>query len=127
MVSEALILLLEGFPIACLLRLPPLGLFVAEDLLPNPVPPFGFRPLSPKGLPQDSDTECPLGLDISGCTGRVRSLSGEGNLTSCVLRAGLCARVSFADETSRFTLASTFARTVQHVHVRVQTCFLYFA
>ena len=70
--------------------------FVAEDLLPNPVPPFGFRPLSPKGLPQDSDTECPLGLDISGCTGRVRSLSGEGNLTSCVLRAGLCARVSFA-------------------------------
>ena len=32
-----------------------------------------------------------------------------------------------ADETSRFTLASTFARTVQHVHVRVQTCFPYFA
>ena len=31
------------------------------------------------------------------------------------------------DETSRFTLASTFARTVQHVHVRVQTCFPYFA
>ena len=57
MVSEALILLLEGFPIACLLRLPPLGLvllplvgrcwaFVAEDLLPNPVPPLGLD-LSP--------------------------------------------------------------------------------
>ena len=74
----------------------PLG-SVAEGLLPNPVPPLGFSPLSPKGLPQDPDIECPLGLEITGCTGRVKNLSGEGTLTSCVLQAGLCARVSFAD------------------------------
>ena len=69
---------------------------VAMDLLPFPVPPSGFRPLSPKGLPQVPDIECPLGLGISGCAGRVRSLGGEGHLTSGVLRAGLCTRVSFA-------------------------------
>ena len=70
---------------------------VAAGLLPNPVPPLGFRPLPLKGLPLDPKIECPLGLEISGCTGRATNLSGEGTLTPCVLRDGLCARISFAD------------------------------
>ena len=73
----------------------PLG-SVAMDLLPFPVSPSGSRPLSPKGLPQVPDIECPLGPDISGCAGRTRSLGGEGHLTSGVLRAEICTRASFA-------------------------------
>ena len=73
----------------------PLG-SVAMDLLPFPVSPSGSRPLSPKGLSQVTDIECPLGPGIPGCAGRTRSLGGEGLLTSGVLRTKMCTRASFA-------------------------------
>ena len=59
-VSEALILLLEGFPIACLLRLPPLGLvllplvgrcwaLLLRTCCPILFPPLGLDLSPPKG------------------------------------------------------------------------------
>ena len=53
--------------------------------------------------------------------------AGRRAVVSSAPASILTAILTGIDETSRFTLASTFARTVQHVHVRVPTCFPYFA
>ena len=68
-----------------------------QNLLPYPVPPLGFSPLPPKGLPLDFCFVCPLGPVASGCTGCTENHSEEGTLYPCELRDKLCAWASFAD------------------------------
>ena len=69
----------------------------AEGLLCNPAPPLGFSAPFPKGLPRDPDFDCVLGFVTPGSTARVKHLTGEGTSLACVLQAGLCDGVPFAD------------------------------